>query len=104
MLLIFDILLALTLVWLAYHTLSRRDLFKSIVLFITYGVLLSLVWVRLGSVDLALVEVAIGAGITGALFLNTLGRMQRIRKAGEGAHDPQTPVSASEVDAEEEER
>lgn len=70
-----DVLLALTMIWLAYHAVSRRDLFKSVVIFITYGVVLSLVWVRLEAFDLALVEVAIGAGITGALFLNTLGRI-----------------------------
>ena len=76
---IFDLILAATLVWVAYHAVSRQDLFKSVVLFITFGVLVSLVWVRLGAFDLALVEVAIGAGITGALFLNTLGRMGRAR-------------------------
>lgn len=74
---VFDLVLALTVVWIAYHAISRRDLFKSVVLFITFGVLVSLVWVRLRAFDLALVEVAIGAGITGALFLNTLGRMSR---------------------------
>lgn len=73
----FDIVLALTVVWVAYHAISREDLFKSVVLFITFGVLVSLVWVRLRAFDLALVEVAIGAGITGALFLNTLGRMSQ---------------------------
>lgn len=71
----FDALLAAMLVSLAYLAVSGSDLFRSVVLFITYGVLLSLVWVRLGAFDLALVEVAIGAGITGALFLNTLGQM-----------------------------
>ena len=71
-----DLLLALTLIWLAYHAVSRRDLFKSVVLFITYGVLLSLVWVRLRAYDLALVEVAIGAGLTGALFLNAVGDIE----------------------------
>lgn len=75
---VFDIVLALTVIWVAYHAVSKRDLFKSVVLFITFGVLVSLVWVRLGAFDLALVEVAIGAGITGALFLNTLGRMGRV--------------------------
>ena len=87
----FDLVLASTLVSVAYHALSRRDLFKSVVLFITFGVLVSLVWVRLRAFDLALVEVAIGAGITGALFLNTLGRIsqseQAQRSSGGGEED-----------------
>ena len=71
----FDIVLAVTLIAVAYLALSGRDLFRSVVLFVTFGVMISLVWVRLQAFDLALVEVAIGAGITGALFLNALGRM-----------------------------
>ena len=71
----FDLILAMTTIAVAYFALTRGDLFRSVVLFITFGVMLSLIWVRLGAFDLALVEVAIGAGITGALFLNTLGWM-----------------------------
>ena len=83
MIVAFDVVLAATAIWLAYHAVSREDLFKSVVLFITFGVLLSLIWVRLRAFDLALVEVAIGAGITGALFLNALGRMDE--DIGEGS-------------------
>ncbi len=75
MIIAFDLILALTLVWVAYEAVSRPDLFQAVVLFITFGVLVSLVWIRLRAFDLALVEVAIGAGITGALFLNTLGQL-----------------------------
>ena len=71
----FDLILALTVVWVAYEAVSRPDLFQAVVLFITFGVLVSLVWIRLRAMDLALVEVAIGAGITGALFLHTLGQL-----------------------------
>lgn len=78
--LVFDLVLASTVVGVAYYALSGGELFRSVVLFITFGVLLSLVWVRLGAVDVALVEIALGAGITGALFLNTLGRLQRLEE------------------------
>ena len=37
---------------------------------------MSLAWVRLKAVDIALAEAAIGAGLTGALFLTALGRLQ----------------------------
>jgi energy-converting hydrogenase B subunit D len=80
----FDLILASTTVVVAYFVLARGDLFRSVVLFITFGVLLSLIWVRLNAFDLALVEVAIGAGITGALFLNTLGWMGRREDVEEG--------------------
>jgi multisubunit Na+/H+ antiporter MnhB subunit len=73
--LLFDLLLALTLVMLAGAILVTSDLFKAVVLFITLGLLMAVAWVRLDAVDLALAEAAIGAGLTGALFLNALASM-----------------------------
>ncbi len=70
-----DTLLVLMLLWLAYATLSSRDLFRGIVLFIAFGLVLSMAWVRLGAPDVALAEAAIGAGLSGALLLATWGRL-----------------------------
>jgi multisubunit Na+/H+ antiporter MnhB subunit len=71
---LFDIVLTVLLVWLAWHLLSISDLFRATVLFITYGLLMAVAWVRLRAPDVALAEAAIGAGITGALVLVALGR------------------------------
>jgi uncharacterized MnhB-related membrane protein len=57
----------------------------SIVFYIVYGALLAIAWVRLGSVDVALAEAAIGAGLTGILLI---GAAARITPAGE----PQAPA------------
>lgn len=72
---LFDVLLLATLVWLAWRLLASADLFKAVVLFIAFGLLLALAWARLGAPDVALAEAAIGAGITGALLLVALGRL-----------------------------
>lgn len=72
-----DILLALTLLWLAWRTLATPHLFKAVVLFIAFGLVLSVVWVRLAAPDIALAEAAIGAGLTGALLLSALARLDR---------------------------
>ena len=64
---IFDGVLALVLLVLAWRLLRSPNLFKAIVLFICFGLMLSLAWVRLKAVDIALAEAAIGAGLTGAL-------------------------------------
>jgi uncharacterized MnhB-related membrane protein len=71
----FDSLLGLCLLWLAWRTLASPDLFKAIVLFISFGLLMTLVWVRLDAPDVALAEAAIGAGLTGALLLAALARL-----------------------------
>jgi multisubunit Na+/H+ antiporter MnhB subunit len=75
-LVIFDLLLALAIVALAVASLSVRDLFSMIVLFIIFGLLSALAWVRLSAPDVALAEAAIGTGVTGALLLKTLHHLR----------------------------
>jgi multisubunit Na+/H+ antiporter MnhB subunit len=75
-LLMFDVVLGLTLVTLAAGVLLVRELFQAIVLFIVLGLLLAVAWCRLEAVDVALAEAAIGAGLTGALLLNTWAATQ----------------------------
>ena len=74
----FDIILALLLLWLAWRALSSPGLFRSIVLFIAFGLVLGLAWARLGAIDIALAEMAIGAGVTGALLLAALARLRQL--------------------------
>ena len=76
----FDILLIATLLWLAWRLLTSEDIFTAVVLFISFGLLMALAWVRLRAPDVALAEAAIGAGLTGPLFLAALRRMERMRK------------------------
>ena len=62
-----DLLLALASVLLAVSvTQIRRDL-SAVVGFTAYGLLLGLVWVRLGAIDVALTEAALGGGLTGQI-------------------------------------
>ncbi|MBB5014384.1 hydrogenase subunit MbhD domain-containing protein [Rehaibacterium terrae] len=70
-----DLLLALGLLWLGWQVVAGRTPFRSIVMFAAFGVLMAVVWARLGSPDLALAEAAIGAGLTGAMLLLTWRRM-----------------------------
>lgn len=76
---IFDLLLIATLLLVASACLFSRDLFRSVIMFIAFGLLLALAWVRLQAPDIALAEAAIGAGITGVLLLDTLGHIRRRR-------------------------
>jgi uncharacterized MnhB-related membrane protein len=60
--------------------LASPNLFRGIVLFIAFGLLMALTWVRLSAPDVALAEAAIGAGLTGALLMAALARLKDIRK------------------------
>jgi uncharacterized MnhB-related membrane protein len=85
-----DGLLALALLAVAGRALASADLFRAVVLFIGFGLVLALIWVRLDAPDLALAEAAIGAGLTGALLLVALARLERADRAecqGEGDDD-----------------
>jgi len=74
--LIIDALLALGLMGLAWRVLANPDLFKAIVLFIAFGLVMALSWVRLEAPDIALAEAAIGAGLTGALLLGAFAKLR----------------------------
>lgn len=65
--------LALAVPLLAWRTLVTGDLPKAVVLFIAFGLLLAVTWGRLAAPDVALVEAAVGAGVTGALLMSALG-------------------------------
>ncbi|MFT4613771.1 MAG: multisubunit Na+/H+ antiporter MnhB subunit [Bacteroidia bacterium] len=66
---IFDLVLALLTIGIAWRALNSHSMRDGVALFIALGVLVSLIWVRLEAPDLAIAEVAIGSGITGALLM-----------------------------------
>lgn len=72
----FDILLACALLWSAVRAMTVSDLFRAVVLFIVFGLLMALAWARLDAPDIALAEAAIGAGLAGALMLDTVGHLR----------------------------
>lgn len=72
--LVLDLLLAATLIGVALTAVLRRDLLEAVMLLFAFGLVLALVWARLGAPDVAMVEAALGAGITGVLFLAALAR------------------------------
>ncbi|WP_022961514.1 hydrogenase subunit MbhD domain-containing protein [Halopseudomonas pelagia] len=72
--LVFDLSLVLLLVGLATAAIHASQLYTAVVSFIVFGLMLALTWARLGAMDLALAEAAIGAGLIGVLLLGALGR------------------------------
>jgi multisubunit Na+/H+ antiporter MnhB subunit len=66
----------LLLVGLAAWTIGTRDSFAAVIGFVVYGLLLSLVWVRLSAVDVALTEAAVGSGVTGMLLISAAVRLR----------------------------
>ena len=94
----FDGLLGFGLLWLAWWALACPDLFRAIVLFVAVGLLLALTWVRLEAPDVALAEAALGAGLTGALLLAALARLQDTRIVASDGDDIQSPIHDDSTD------
>ena len=81
---VFDSLTGLGLLLLAWRTLASPQLFRAVVTFVAFGLLMALAWVRLDAPDIALAEVAIGAGLTGALLLAALARLPAAETGQDG--------------------
>jgi multisubunit Na+/H+ antiporter MnhB subunit len=72
-----DIGLAALVLAVAGWTIVAREAFAAVVGYVAYGLLLSLVWVRLFAVDVALTEAAIGSGVTGVLLISAAARSRK---------------------------
>jgi multisubunit Na+/H+ antiporter MnhB subunit len=83
---------ALLIVALAVGIIGARSTFAAVAGFLAYGLLLTLVWVRLQGVDVALTEAAIGGGLTGALLIGAAARLRnteaaaRAERSGRAVH------------------
>jgi multisubunit Na+/H+ antiporter MnhB subunit len=78
--------LAVLILMLAVWTIVARDTFAAVVGFVAYGMLLTLVWVQLHGVDVALIEGAIGGGLTGAMLVRAAARLRRTEAAAHAEH------------------
>jgi multisubunit Na+/H+ antiporter MnhB subunit len=90
-----DIGLAALVLGVAVWTVTARDSFSAVVGFVVYGLLLSLVWVRLHAPDVALTEAAVGGGVTGVLLLTACARLgSPAARPGEAASPMQRAAAA----------
>lgn len=71
------ILLGILIVCAISVTLSK-NLLNSILIFMAYSLIMSIIWVLLESPDLAITEAAVGAGVTSVLFFITLKKIHGV--------------------------
>ncbi len=76
------ILLGFLLVCAISVSLSK-NLLNSILVYMSYSLVMSIIWILLESPDLAITEAAVGAGVTSVLFFVTLKKIHAIMKAEE---------------------
>ena len=80
---IFNVLLLGFLVVCAVSVSFSKNLLNSILIFMSYSLIMSIIWILLESPDLAITEAAVGAGVTSVLFFVTLKKIHAIRQGQE---------------------
>ncbi len=60
-----------------------KKLLNSILIFMSYSLIMSIIWILLESPDLAITEAAVGAGVTSVLFFATLKKIHAMREEDE---------------------
>lgn len=76
---LFQFILMSFLIVCAISVSFSRNLLNSILIYMSYSLVMSIIWVCLQSPDLAITEAAVGAGITSVLFFATLKKIHAIQ-------------------------
>lgn len=77
---IFETILLLGLVVCAIAVSFSKKLLNSILIFMSYSLMMSVIWILLESPDLAITEAAVGAGVTSLLFFVTLKKIHAMEE------------------------
>ena len=78
---VLDLGLAAMVLAVAGWTIFARAAFAAIVGYVAYGLLVSIVWVRLFAPDVAMTEAAVGSGVTGILLISAAVRLRDAERA-----------------------
>lgn len=74
----FQLLLMIFLVACAIFVSFSKKLLNSILIYMSFSLIMSILWVCLESPDLGITEAAVGAGVTTILFFATLKKIKAL--------------------------
>lgn len=80
---IFEYMLLAFLVLCAVSVSFSKNLLNSILIFMSFSLIMSIMWILLQSPDLAITEAAVGAGVTTILFFATLKKIHAMEEEKE---------------------
>ncbi len=81
---VFKVILLLFLIVCAVSVSFIKSPLTSVIVFMSYSLVMSMIWFILESPDLAITEAAVGAGVSSILFFVTLRKIQAIAQKGDG--------------------
>ena len=80
---VFEGILLSFLIVCALAVCLTNKLLVSLIIFMSYSLVMSVLWIILQSPDLAVTEAAVGAGVTGILFFVTLKKVNAMEGGGD---------------------
>ncbi|MCR5594521.1 MAG: DUF4040 domain-containing protein [Lachnospiraceae bacterium] len=83
----FETFLLLGLIICAFSVTFTKRMLTAIVIYMSYSLIMSVIWVILQSPDLAITEAAVGAGVTSILFFVTLKKINGVKENSDNEQD-----------------
>jgi len=74
---ILNALLLLFLIVCAIAVAQIRDMLSAVIVFATYGLIMAIIWQQLSAPDVAMVEAALGTGVTTLLLIAAISKTRR---------------------------
>ena len=77
-----NVIIQLMLLFLIVCSISvsvTKDLLTSVVIYMAYSMIMSVIWITMESPDLAITEAAVGAGVTSILMFAALKKIHAMR-------------------------
>ena len=93
---IVTIILLILLIVCALAVNLTGNLLRAVIIFMAYSFMMSVVWILMESPDLGITEAAVGAGVSGTLFLMTLRKIRN-----ESDRDPADEIEEDQIRREE---
>ncbi len=78
---VFEVFLLAGLIICALSVTFTKRMLTAIVIYMSYSLIMCVIWVILQSPDLAITEAAVGAGVTSILFFVTLKKIRGLDEA-----------------------
>ena len=84
---VFESILLTFMIICAISVSTTKNLLSSVIIFMSYSLIASVIWLLLRSPDLAITEDAVGAGVTSTLMFLTLKNVNKLKEEGEEEDD-----------------
>ncbi len=78
-----EIALLIMLVICGISTCVTKNLLVSLIIFMAYSVIMSIIWAMLEAPDLAITEAAVGAGVSSILMFLSLKKIRDLKRKAE---------------------